>query len=47
MGAVDTYRRIIQKVLCEYVGLSYANGDIQNEAVFDHENDRYLIMSVV
>ena len=33
-------------MLSEYVDLQYANGEIQNEAVFDRENDRYLIVSV-
>jgi hypothetical protein len=46
MDTLDTYRQIIQDVLAEYVDISYAYGDIQNEAVFDHQNDRYLIVSV-
>ena len=46
MDRVDTYRQIIRDVLSEYVRIQYANGDIQNEAVFDRENDRYLIVSV-
>jgi hypothetical protein len=33
-------------VLTEYVRLQYAYGEIQNEAVFDREADRYLVMSV-
>jgi hypothetical protein len=46
MDTLDTYRRIIRDVLSEYVRVRYANGDISNEAVFDPENDRYLIVSV-
>jgi hypothetical protein len=46
MDRLETYRQIIRKVLSEYVRLQYANGEIQNEAVFDPENDRYLIVSV-
>ncbi len=40
------YRPIIEQVLSVYTAIQYANGDIQNEAVFDRERDRYLIVSV-
>jgi hypothetical protein len=46
MGRIDTYRQIIRSVLSSYVEISYANGEIQNEAVFDEEHDRYLVVSV-
>ena len=46
MDGVDTYRQIICTVLSEYVQLQYANGEIQNEAVFDPEHDHYLVVSV-
>jgi hypothetical protein len=46
MDRVETYRQIIRNVLSEYVRLQYANGEIQNEAVFDRDHDRYLIVSV-
>jgi hypothetical protein len=46
MDPLDTYRQIIQDVLTEYVRLRYAYGEIQNEAIFDRETDRYLVMSV-
>ena len=46
MDTIDTYRQIIQKVLAEYVRLQYAYGNIQNEAVFDREADRYLVVSL-
>lgn len=46
MDTLDTYRQIIQDVLLEYVRLQYAYGDIQNKTVFDHEADRYLVMSI-
>ncbi len=45
MGSV-TYRRLIREVLTPYSEIDYANGEIQNEIVFDEPNDRYLIMSV-
>ncbi len=46
MDRLDRYRQMIRKVLSEYVQIRYANGDIQNEAVFDRDTDRYLIVSV-
>jgi len=46
MDRVETYRRIIRDVLSQYLEISYANGEIHNEAVFDNEHDRYLVVSV-
>ena len=46
MDTLDAYRRIIQNTLSEYAQLQYAYGDIQNEAIFDREADRYLVVSV-
>lgn len=46
MDTLATYRQIIQEVLAEYVKISYAYGDIQNETIFDREADRYLVVSV-
>jgi len=46
MDTLDHYRQIIRRLLSEYVPIQYANGDIHNEAVFDAENDRYLVVSV-
>jgi XisI protein len=40
------YRQLVEKILSNYLGRSYANADIQNEAIFDKEKDRYLVMSV-
>ncbi len=46
MDTLNTYRKIIEKVLNEYVPIRYAHGDIHNHAVFDCDNDHYLIMSL-
>jgi len=46
MDTLDAYRQIIRDVLTEYVDISYAYGDIHNEAVFDRQSDRYLVVSV-
>jgi hypothetical protein len=46
MAALDTYRQIIETILSEYTKIPYAYGDIKTEAVFDRNNDRYLLMNV-
>jgi hypothetical protein len=46
MDRLEIYRQIIRNVLAQYLKLQYANGEIQNEAVYDRENDRYLVVSV-
>jgi hypothetical protein len=40
------YRDVVERVLEPYATIRYANGQIENEAVFDRERDRYLIVSV-
>jgi len=46
MDRIESYRQIICEVLSEYIELKYANGQIENETVFDPNNDRYLVVSV-
>ena len=46
MDSMKNYRRIIEKVLENHTQISYANGEIENEIIFDQANDRYLVMSV-
>lgn len=46
MDQVARYRQIIRDILMPLTERHYANADITNEAVFDEQNDRYLIMSV-
>jgi len=45
MDPVTDDREIIRRILKRYAAVRYAYGDIQNEAVFDEENARYLVMS--
>ncbi len=40
------YRQIIETVLAPYVSIRYADGEIQNEALFDRERDHYAVVSV-
>jgi|SRR5579871_1988318 len=46
MDKVTQYREIVQRILLPYVSHRYANADVENEAVFDRENDHYLIMQM-
>src|SRR5579862_7192828 len=44
--SVMRYGSIVERVLLPYTEIHYANGNITNEAVFDRERGRYLIVSV-
>lgn len=46
MASVEQYRTIIERTLTQYTTIPYAYGDIQTTPVFDHEHDRYLLVSV-
>ncbi|MBZ8180100.1 XisI protein [Oscillatoria salina] len=46
MDKLNSYREIIIKMLAEFTKLEYANAEIQNQTVFDLENDHYLVMSI-
>ncbi|QTA81477.1 XisI protein domain-containing protein [Desulfonema limicola] len=46
MDTLNKYRKIIEKVLKNYINITYANGEIENEIILDRMNDRYLVMSL-
>jgi len=46
VDSMTNYRRIIEEILKNHTQISYANGEIENEIIFDQANDRYLVMSV-
>ena len=46
MDTMKTYRRIIEEILEYYVDISYANGEIENEMIYDPVNNRYIVISV-
>ncbi len=46
MGTLSAYRQAVRAVLGQYLNINYAYGKIENEAVFDEGNDRYLVVSV-
>jgi hypothetical protein len=45
MDPASDPRELIRRCLRQFVGIRYANGDIENETVFDEEASRYLVMS--
>ncbi len=46
MDKLERYRRIIRETLLPLTTRQYSDREVVNEAVFDQQNDRYLIMSV-
>lgn len=46
MAKVETYRRLIQRLLLEYSELKSANEQVEAEVVFDQERDRYQLVHV-
>jgi hypothetical protein len=45
MDRVTHYQHLVEEVLTQYLELNYANGDIQNEPIFNHETGQYVVMS--
>lgn len=45
MDKVERYREIVLQLLTPLAERRYANAEVVNEAVFDQERDRYLIVS--
>jgi hypothetical protein len=43
---IERYREIIRETLLPLTKRTYSDRNVENEAVFDEKNDRYLIMSV-
>lgn len=46
MEKIERYRDIVREVLTPLTQRKYSDRDVENEAVFDTLNDRYLVMSV-
>ena len=46
MDSITEWRNAIERILSEYTTIPYAHGEIECEAVFDRQNDRYLLVSV-
>ena len=46
MDTLAAYRKAIEEVLANYAKAPYAHGEIAFETVFDHQSDRYLLLSL-
>jgi hypothetical protein len=46
MDTLDSYRNIIKDVLTVYTTIPYSYGDVESKTIFDHQNDRYLIITL-
>jgi XisI protein len=46
MDTLDNYRRIIKEVLVPYTQIPYSHAAIECKAVFDRENDSYLLITL-
>jgi len=46
MDSLDSTRETVERILTEYTRIPYAFGEIQTEAVFDRQHDRYLLVNV-
>lgn len=46
MDSLTQYRQLIQRIINEYARIPYSRGEIEQQTVFDHDSDHYLLMSV-
>lgn len=46
MDTLDRYRQIIKQIISEHASIPYSYGDVQSQAVFDEQNDHYLLMAL-
>lgn len=46
MDTLNLYRDIVENTLMEYTRIPYAYGEIQTEAIFDRDHDRYVLINV-
>lgn len=46
MDKLENYRRIVQQFIKEYADFSTFDNGIENQTIFDLENDRYMLLSI-
>ena len=46
MDPLSTYRQAVERVLTGYTKIPYAHGDLNCEALFDRERDRYALVTL-
>ena len=45
MDRITHYQQLVEQVLTQYLEVNYANADIHNEPIFNHEAGQYVVMS--
>ena len=45
MDRLTQYQNLVEQVVTHYLEVHYANGDIQNEPIFNREAGQYVVMS--
>lgn len=46
MDNLENYRQIVKQLMKEYADLSTFDSGVENETIFDVENDRYMLLSI-
>lgn len=46
MDSLNNYRQLVKQLLTEYAGIPVVDSDIQNETIFDGDNDRYMLINI-
>ena len=46
MDSLNNYRKLVKQLLTEYADIPVFDSGIQNEVIFDLENDRYMLINI-
>jgi hypothetical protein len=46
MDSLNNYRKLVKQLLSEYAEIPVFDSGIQNEIIFDWENDRYMLINI-
>ena len=46
MDSLNNYRKLVKQLLSEYAEIPVFDSGIQNEIIFDLENDRYMLINI-
>jgi hypothetical protein len=46
MDSLNNYRKLVKQLLSEYAEIPVFDSGIQNEIIFDFENDRYMLINI-
>ena len=44
--SLNNYRKLVKQLLSEYAEIPVFDSGIQNEVIFDLENDRYMLINI-